>query len=347
MSLSLFAIGFINGAPDAVDIVRLELESKSAFWFSLVKYFGNAVAVGCALEAPETYIILKRWWLLRFRQIDREETKEEKKGWIVPQAAIGLLIIVLGILGETYCEGRVSDVDAELRAHESDKITAAESDATTAKDSARESKEALEGARRELTEIEQKTGEVSEEADALRGRMGEIKNAVAFQTPRRLILRASASKIVELLKPFAGQKVELVVCDSNRHDFETMDTWGGLAEILDGDSAQGLNKPHFFGAGWNEVPTNLVIENGNCGGMGIGIGVSKKAPERTQEAAKALRDALFKTLPQSVYNHLSENDPDFTKMMLDRGYLDKGSPIAAQILDPELIIVGIDARPTQ
>jgi hypothetical protein len=121
-----------NGSPNPVDTVRLGFEASSAFWFSIVKYAGYAVAFGCALEAPETITILKRWSLLRFKGTDREEAIEDRRSWIVPLAAFGLLIIVAGIVVETYAEGRVSDIDALLRAHESDKITTAEEDAAAA-----------------------------------------------------------------------------------------------------------------------------------------------------------------------------------------------------------------------
>jgi hypothetical protein len=40
MSLSLFAMIFSNGVVEAVDNVRLRLETDSAFWFSWVKYSG-------------------------------------------------------------------------------------------------------------------------------------------------------------------------------------------------------------------------------------------------------------------------------------------------------------------
>lgn len=133
MSLSLLAMIALNGmSPDSMDAYRLSLEASSASWFALVKYSGYAVAFGCALEAPETLVILKRWYLLRFKGQDREETLEDKRGWIVPLAAIGLLVIVAGIVLETYGEGKVSDIDALIRSHESDKITAAESAAGAA-----------------------------------------------------------------------------------------------------------------------------------------------------------------------------------------------------------------------
>ena len=106
MSLSLLSLIFSN---DSVDKFLLSLEANSAFWFRLVKYSGYAVALGCVLEAPETFVTIKRWWLLRFRNEDREETIKEKRSWIIPIAAIGLIIIVSGIVAETFFEGKVSE----------------------------------------------------------------------------------------------------------------------------------------------------------------------------------------------------------------------------------------------
>lgn len=132
MSLSLLSMILSNGSTSAVDTVRLSLEADSAFWFRLVKYSGYAVAAGCLLEGPETFVTIKRWWLLRFRDIEREETKEDKKSWIVPCGAVGLIVIVLGIVAETYFEGKVSDADARIREHESQVVSAAEADAASA-----------------------------------------------------------------------------------------------------------------------------------------------------------------------------------------------------------------------
>jgi len=136
MSISLFSI-FFSIAPSApVDTVRLRYEAASAFWFDVVKYAGYAVAVGCAMEAPETFVLIKRWWLLKFRDVEKEETKEDRKSWIVPVAAAGLIIIVAGIVVETFAEGKVSNADALLRSHESEKISKAEGEAAEATTSA-------------------------------------------------------------------------------------------------------------------------------------------------------------------------------------------------------------------
>jgi hypothetical protein len=121
-----------NGSPDASDKIRLSLEASSAGWFKLVQWAGYAVALGCSMEAPETFIIIRRWWFLRFREIDHEETKEDRKSWPTPLAAVGLIVIVIGIVLETFGESKVSDVDALLRTHESEKLSAAEQEAASA-----------------------------------------------------------------------------------------------------------------------------------------------------------------------------------------------------------------------
>jgi hypothetical protein len=146
VSLSLFSLISSNGPVDAVDKVRLSLEASSASWFALVKYAGYAVAVGCAMEAPETFVIIKQWWLLTFRDEEKEETKEDKKSWLVPLAAVGLIVIVVGILIETFAEAKVSDVDALIRSHESDKISAAETSAASAIREAGNAKDSAKGA---------------------------------------------------------------------------------------------------------------------------------------------------------------------------------------------------------
>ena len=132
MSLSLLSWIPANGLPTAVDSVRVGYENASANWFRLVKYAGYAVAGGCVLEAPETFIQLKRWILLRFRGIDHKESDKDRKSLFIPAAALGLFIVVAGIVAETYFEGRVSNVESALRTHESDKIIAAETDAANA-----------------------------------------------------------------------------------------------------------------------------------------------------------------------------------------------------------------------
>ena len=130
-------------AAAAVNAVRVGLETRSAWWFALVQFAGYAVALGCAMEIPETFLILRRWFKVRFRDLELEETIEDKKSWIVPLAAVGLIFIVVGIVVETFAEAKVSSIEGSIRTFESTQITTAEKDAAsavkgagTAKDSA-------------------------------------------------------------------------------------------------------------------------------------------------------------------------------------------------------------------
>lgn len=232
MSLSLFAMILSNSLSDGPDKVRLSFEASSAFWFGWVKYAGYAVAAGCAMEAPETLAIIKRWWLLKFRNEEKEETKEDKKSWRVPLAAIGLIVIVVGILIETFAEGKVSDVDALLRAHESDKITAAEAASATreagnAKDSAIIAKSAADVAERKaagaesLAETaEEKAGSANDAADEAAARANEANESVDAVGKRAEQIDAllaksinrrdvDISKFVELLKGKPKGSVEI------------------------------------------------------------------------------------------------------------------------------------------
>lgn len=229
MSLSLFAMIVSNGVVDAADKVRVGLEADSAYWFGLVKYSGYAVALGCAMEAPETFILIKRWWLLRFRDIEREETKEDKKSWIVPLAALGLLIIVIGIVAETYCEGRVSDADASLRAHESDKITAAENEAAAATREAGSAavnaglaQKSADNADKDAGDAARKAALAGKEADKLGN---EISMVQYFSTSRAIHDQKS---LKAQLEPFRGQPV---VFRSYKNDGDGYITCGQLVFV--------------------------------------------------------------------------------------------------------------------
>ena len=238
MFLTVFSIVALNGSsPGAVDPVRMAFEGASAYWFNLVKYSGYAVAFGCALEVLETFIIIQRWWLLRFRGDERQESIEDKKKWGVVLAAIGLLIIVAGISLETYAEGKVSDVDALLRTYESDKITAAEWDAAsaireagTAKSSAKDAAAAstiaqgassnafilASGARKEADSLTYEINAANRRETDTVSRLADAEKRLADSTQREAAAEAKLSAIkaprslvrtedfVSALKPFKG-----------------------------------------------------------------------------------------------------------------------------------------------
>jgi hypothetical protein len=283
VSLSLFAMIVSNGVVDAADKVRVGLEADSAFWFGWVKYSGYAVALGCAMEAPETFILIKRWWLLRFRDIEREETKEDKRSWIVPLAALGLLIIVVGIVAETYCEGKVSDVDALLRAHESDKITAAENEAAsatrqagTAASNAQIAKGSADAANTAAGEAQSKVKSVAEQADRIGGVLGESLALInARQVQDRDRLSAALKKRFKgrtiMLSSYVGDAEAWGLCTQLLYVVKSAEMIGqdecGKAPF----TAPLISPLTVFGANWDEVLAinQPLVKIGRIGSSGV------------------------------------------------------------------------------
>jgi hypothetical protein len=324
---SLFSLILSNGPIDVADPVRISLEASSASWFSWVKYAGYAVALGCLMEAPETLVTLQKWWLLRFRDVDLEETKAEKTSWIIPSAAVGLVLIVLGIVLETYAEGKVSDVDALLRAHESDKITAAEAEAVSAireagsaKDSARDAGAAAKTAQRV--------------ADAVARDAQTISALVKSVTPRGHLIDASKESIARSLSPYPGQKVAVEQCGidsrrprldiSDRDTLERDGTWAAIANILRDTT------------NWSVSARNLP----DCGlGDGVMVIASTEASSRTKRAAKVLGEELGRVLP-------TQPGPTFLLEPPGTGQRQREDmPWALIYKDPELIVVIVGKWP--
>ena len=116
MSPSLFlAIASNGSALPPVDTVRLSLVASSAFWFRLVLISGFAVALGCAMEVPETIAIFKRWKAARF---EGQILEDDPKHWRIPLAAFGLLIVILGVGAETIFESLDSNAETAVRTHD-------------------------------------------------------------------------------------------------------------------------------------------------------------------------------------------------------------------------------------
>jgi hypothetical protein len=73
------------------------------------------VAIGCILEIGETFSDLRRW-IRRKRGLPVEE--ENLTSWHVPAGAIGLMLVIIGVIGEGVFEVCVSRSDTALRSHD-------------------------------------------------------------------------------------------------------------------------------------------------------------------------------------------------------------------------------------
>ncbi len=203
MSLFLFSMILLKGSsPAPVDPHRLALELSSADWFKWVTWYGYAVAFGCFMEVWEVSITMKAWWLQKFC---KKEVEEDKKSWAIPLAAIGLIIIVAGIVLETYSEGRAAEAETELRNHFSDQLSIAETAAGAAQILASNNEE---------------------EAAQLRKDAAELEDSISWRKiplPKRTSLAAS-------LKPYGGQVAWLTY---NMNDIEANDFGEEIADVLE------------------------------------------------------------------------------------------------------------------
>jgi len=127
--LTSLLLSFIYGSSAAPDPIRLGLEAISARWFRGVWISGIVVAIGCMFEIWEVAFDLKNW---RRHRKKLPLLPENPGSWMYPMAALGLFLVVGGIVSETIFEVLSSSSDAAIRSHESDKITTAESDAADA-----------------------------------------------------------------------------------------------------------------------------------------------------------------------------------------------------------------------
>ena len=106
------------------DSLRATLEADSAKWFRGVWISGIVVAIGCGLEVWEVVFDLKNWW--RYRE-KRELLRDNPGSWRYPMAALGIFLVVGGVVGETVFEVLDSNVESQMRKHASDITTDAES----------------------------------------------------------------------------------------------------------------------------------------------------------------------------------------------------------------------------
>src|ERR1017187_1339146 len=90
-----FALSFISESiSEAPDPARLSLEAESARWFRDLLISGGVVALGCLLEIWETAVSLRNW----FRARRGLEVSENQSSWGIPVAALGLLLVVSGVV---------------------------------------------------------------------------------------------------------------------------------------------------------------------------------------------------------------------------------------------------------
>lgn len=139
------------------------------------------MGIGCALEVWETFVAAIGWW--RVRRGRRHE--ENPRSWRVPLAALGLLVVIAGVAGETVFEALVSDADTAIRTHESVMLSDAENRAARAEAGNVKLGIELESAKAGTARAEQQAAEANIAADRERIERLKLEQKIA---PRQLDL---------------------------------------------------------------------------------------------------------------------------------------------------------------
>jgi len=151
-----------NSPP--VDTVRQSLEAVSERWFNWLLASSAIVALGCVLEVGETWHGLKEWIAAK-----------KPKRLYTPFAAIGLILVIAGVLGEGVFEVLVSNAETAIREHDDQILAETTIKAGAAKDSAEVAAKAADRADNSSSEA------VKASSKSLRLAEGATKEADSFE----------------------------------------------------------------------------------------------------------------------------------------------------------------------
>jgi hypothetical protein len=277
------------------DPYRLSLEATSAKWFRGVWISGFVVALGCALETWEVAFNLKNWWRARKR---RDLLQDNPGSWRHLLAALGLFLVVGGIVGETIFEVLDSNVESQLRTHASDLISDADQKTAIADG--------------EAGDAETKAAQIQKEAEDEQVKRVKLEIELAKLKAPRVLTQAQQSELVKELKPFSGTPITI--------NFEFTD---GEAKALGEQLWVVLNK-----SGWKaryDLSSPSGMPSQAAGTLGIvvaGFGEITRGgvpiPHRFATARDALSKALTKIGLLSKYQYVQEisEDPNQSVMMI-------------------------------
>ena len=268
MSLSLSPI-LAGVLPDPT---RDALQATADRWFHWLLISSGVVALGVALEAWEATIILKRWFHLKS---GKDVTEPNEKSWAIPASYLGLLLVIGGVVGEGVFEGFVSNADTALRAHDSQILAQAETDAGDAKFRA--------------AELESQTATLEERTLEL--------------GPRDLLLYGKREEaFMNGLRQFKGQKVQVRICVFGNH--EVRDTAERLTALF--KLAEWNVSP--LSPDWAESNCLVMPPNSSAISDGIWVGMPSATPDSvTQGRARKLLE-LLKAIPLVAMLHVVRPD---------------------------------------
>jgi hypothetical protein len=185
-------------------------------------------------------------------------------------------------------------------------------------------------AHEELNAVKTEARNIKERLDAASAQLGTIEQQVRVQGPRWKLLEAGKDEFINTLKPFAGQRINVVACGGQR------------------SSEQLWLEEHFIGligkngAGW-AVDHPGYMEWTACSLMidsGLEIIWNETADSGVEHASQALA-SLLKRLSLQTFGHpiAADGKPFFTR------FLGADSPEVKAIDDPTAIFMVVWPHP--
>lgn len=182
-----------------------------------------------------------------------------------------------------------------------------------------------------LADANARASEANARASALEVEALKLREQLVAQGPRENLLRGeSRKKLVDALKPFAGQRIDV------RRSASVIEVNGAVVMSTPiGDDTLGLSQALvgvLRDAGWNLPPSPLLSA---FQGQGLKVEVVQKASPKTLGAAVALVEALRK-VPLTVEGPLLDNDEQAKRV---------GTGVVLPAFDENTIILTVLTHP--
>ena len=299
-----------------------KLKSLESAWASIdcwLNFWTVVVVIGVAVELGVIFIEYRHAMLEFRRGVIRPPDKPS--ALLLFLGLLGAGLVAGGVAGEFWQHLKAGRVETEMRNATGSLVAIVNGKASEANGRASANEE---------------------ETARLTGENLKLQQELIAQGSRRALLYGkNRQKLVERLKPFAKQRIEVRVCQVSMNPFSIDNDTMGVAMLL-----QYILSTE---AHWQVNP--LAFEN--CSGTGISINLPPKAPSSAVKAATALLVALRELPLIAVGSSVIRIESPRAEQgsIFDCGNLPAGggncanTPVVVPPLDSETIVLTVLAHP--
>lgn len=331
--------------------IRDAMQSRADHLSDSVNTATALVGLGVALELIEPIHDLVTWAKFKKREfVHRKELAdvlpvsalaakpkyrgEDHPKWVEWAGRIGLILVVVGVVGEWKYGAKLEDAHNALHALDLVQLTAAQIEAGDAADSAASAKASEEA-------LEKKADALDIRLEGASRKLTGIEEQVRVQGPRWRLLEAHKKEFVDALKPFA-QRFTILECgqkptvEEDRLGQDLLSFMGKVNGAGWTPGVPGMGQwPKVAGiTHWAECANGAFWYGGNL------ITFSAEADKTVQHSAQALADVLNEIEISTV---IAPTSPGWMPQLIV--YLGGDSPQALAVKDPTAVIFLVGANP--